>query len=312
MKKYQIPTARFEVFSSARDALQYLENAPMPTVIKADGLALGKGVVIAQNREEAFDAVREIMENKKFGKSGDSIVIEEFLTGPEVSVLAFCDGKTVKPMVSSMDHKRAHDGDTGLNTGGMGTVAPNPFYTDEIAQVCMETIFLPTVQAMNAEGRPFKGCLYFGLMLTQNGPKVIEYNCRFGDPETQVVLPLMESDLLTVMQAVTNGTLADCEVKFSQKSACCVIAASKGYPEEYEKGAPLTVPKELLPYCCFAGAAEKNGMLVTGGGRVLGMTALADTLSDAVKIAYARIRQVKCDNLFYRADIGKRALNAKE
>ncbi|MBO5652631.1 MAG: phosphoribosylamine--glycine ligase, partial [Clostridia bacterium] len=236
MKKYGIPTASYEVFENPADALAYLDTAPIPTVIKADGLALGKGVIIAATREEAKDAVRSMMEDKVFGESGSRVVIEEFLTGPEVSVLSFTDGKTMVPMVSSMDHKRAHDNDEGLNTGGMGTVAPNPYYTPEIAAVCMEKIFLPTMAAMNAEGRTFKGCLYFGLMITENGPKVIEYNCRFGDPETQVVLPLLESDLLTVMQAVTNETLAETEVKFSAKNACCVIMASKGYPTAYEKG----------------------------------------------------------------------------
>ena len=241
MKKYGIPTASYEIFTQLDKALEYLKTAPIPTVVKADGLALGKGVIIAQTRQEAMDAVVDMMANAKFGKSGSTVVIEEFLTGPEVSVLAFTDGKTVVPMVSSMDHKRAGDKDTGLNTGGMGTVAPNPYYTEQIAEVCMEKIFLPTVAAMNAEGRTFKGCLYFGLMITENGPRVIEYNCRFGDPETQVVLPLLESDLLTVMQATTNGTLAETEVKFSNKHACCVITASNGYPESYKKGFPITI-----------------------------------------------------------------------
>ena len=244
MKKYSIPTAEYEVFNDMDSALRYLETAPIPTVIKADGLALGKGVIIAQTRQEAREAVKSMMADKVFGKSGEHIVIEEFLTGPEVSVLSFTDGKTVKPMISSMDHKRAGDNDTGLNTGGMGTVAPNPYYTPEIARECMEKIFLPTIQAMNAEGRTFTGCLYFGLMLTPKGPKVIEYNCRFGDPETQVVLPLLESDLLTVMQATTNGTLAETEVKFSDKNACCVILASKGYPVSYKKGYPITMTQE--------------------------------------------------------------------
>jgi phosphoribosylamine--glycine ligase len=247
MKKYGIPTAQYEVFDDMNAALAYLETAPIPTVIKADGLALGKGVIIAMTREEAKDAVKSMMEDKVFGASGDHIVIEEFLTGPEVSVLSFTDGKTVVPMVSSMDHKRAGDNDTGLNTGGMGTVAPNPYYTDEIAARCMKEIFLPTINAMNAEGRSFKGCLYFGLMLTENGPKVIEYNCRFGDPETQVVLPLLESDLLTVMQATTNGTLADCEVRFADANACCVIMASKGYPSAYEKGYEMIIPETIAP-----------------------------------------------------------------
>ena len=244
MKKYSIPTASYEIFTELDAALRYLETAPIPTVIKADGLALGKGVIIAQTRQEAREAVTDMMANAKFGKSGSTVVIEEFLTGPEVSVLAFTDGKCVKPMVSSMDHKRAGDNDTGLNTGGMGTVAPNPYYTDAVAARCMEEIFLPTIAAMNAEGRTFRGCLYFGLMLTPNGPKVIEYNCRFGDPETQVVLPLLESDLLTVMRACTDGTLAETEVKFADRHACCVITASAGYPESYQKGFEITMTPE--------------------------------------------------------------------
>ena len=244
MKKYGIPTASYEIFTELDKALEYLKTAPIPTVVKADGLALGKGVIIAQTRDEAMEAVTDMMANAKFGKSGSTVVIEEFLTGPEVSVLAFTDGNVVKPMVSSMDHKRAGDNDTGLNTGGMGTIAPNPYYTDDIATICMDTIFVPTINAMNAEGRTFKGCLYFGLMLTPNGPKVIEYNCRFGDPETQVVLPLLESDLLTVMQATTNGTLADTEVKFADRHACCVITASAGYPESYKKGFEITMSEE--------------------------------------------------------------------
>ena len=312
MKKYNIPTAAYEVFDDMDAALAYLESAPIPTVIKADGLALGKGVIIAMTREEARDAVRSMMQDKVFGASGDHIVIEEFLTGPEVSVLSFTDGKTIVPMVSSMDHKRAGDNDTGLNTGGMGTVAPNPYYTPEIAERCMKEIFLPTVAAMNAEGRTFKGCLYFGLMLTENGPKVIEYNCRFGDPETQVVLPLLESDLLTVMQATTGGTLADCPVKFGDGNACCVIMASKGYPTHYEKGYEMTIPEELGNNVYIAGAAIKNGTLVTNGGRVLGATAVADTLENAIDGAYAMIKQIHFENAYYRNDIGQRALRAKE
>ena len=310
MKKYGIPTAADEVFDDMAAALKYLETAPIPTVIKADGLALGKGVIIAFTREEAFAAVRDMMEGHVFGASGDHIVIEEFLEGPEVSVLSFTDGKTVVPMVSSMDHKRIGDNDTGLNTGGMGTIAPNPYYTAEVAQRCMEEIFLPTVAAMNAEGRTFKGCLYFGLMITKNGPKVIEYNCRFGDPETQVVLPLLESDLLTVMQATTNGTLADVEVKFSEKSACCVILASNGYPTAYEKGFEITMTEEA-EVCTFgAGGAIKDGKLVTSGGRVTGTTAIADTLADAVKEAYRLSDGVQFQNAYRRSDIGKRALQA--
>ncbi len=310
MKKYNIPTAAYEVFTDMESAMRYLETAPIPTVIKADGLALGKGVIIAETRQDAMDAVKSMMSDKVFGKSGDQIVIEEFLTGPEVSVLSFTDGKTVVPMISSMDHKRAGDYDTGLNTGGMGTVAPNPYYTDEIAKQCMETILKPTIAAMNAEGRTFKGCLYFGLMLTPNGPKVIEYNCRFGDPETQVVLPLLESDLLTVMQATTNGTLAETEVKFSNKHACCVIMASKGYPTAYEKGFAMTIPEKIWDNVYVAGAAVKDETLVTNGGRVLGATAVADTLENAIENAYAMVKTIHFENAFYRNDIGAKALKA--
>ena len=310
MKKYGIPTAQYEVFDNMDAALSYLDTAPIPTVIKADGLALGKGVIIAQTREEAKTAVRDMMEGHIFGKSGDHIVIEEFLTGPEVSVLAFTDGKVVKPMVSSMDHKRAGDHDTGLNTGGMGTVAPNPYYTEEVAQRCMEEIFLPTINAMNAEGRTFKGCLYFGLMLTPSGPKVIEYNCRFGDPETQVVLPLLESDLLTEKMATTNGTLAETEVKFSDKHACCVITASSGYPVSYKKGFEMTMTEEAAAHTFVAGAALKDGKLVTSGGRVTGTTAVADTLADAIREAYRLADGVLFENAYRRSDIGQRALQA--
>ncbi len=310
MKKYGIPTARYEVFSDMAAALAYLDTAPIPTVIKADGLALGKGVIIAQTREEAKAAVRDMMEKHVFGKSGDHVVIEEFLTGPEVSVLAFTDGKVVKPMVSSMDHKRAGDGDTGLNTGGMGTVAPNPYYTPAIAQRCMEEIFLPTVTAMNSEDRTFQGCLYFGLMLTPDGPKVIEYNCRFGDPETQVVLPLLESDLLTVMQATTNGTLADTEVRFSDKYACCVITASAGYPVSYKKGYEITMTPEAAAHTYVAGAKLENGRLLTSGGRVTGTTAVADSLADAIREAYRLASGVQFENAYRRSDIGQRALQA--
>ena len=312
MKKYGIPTAAYEVFTDMDAALKYLETAPIPTVIKADGLALGKGVIIAMTREEAADAVKSMMSDKVFGKSGDQIVIEEFLTGPEVSVLSFTDGNVVIPMISSMDHKRAGDNDTGLNTGGMGTVAPNPYYTEDIAQQCMDTIFLPTIKAMNAEGRTFKGCLYFGLMLTPNGPKVIEYNCRFGDPETQVVLPLLESDLLTVMQATTNSTLAETEVKFADKHACCVITASAGYPSSYGKGYPITMTEEADVHTYVAGAALKDGVLVTSGGRVTGTTAVADTLVDAIKEAYRLADGVQFENAYRRSDIGQRALAANK
>ena len=312
MKKYGIPTAAYEVFENAADALAYLDNAAIPTVIKADGLALGKGVIIAETREDAKRAVREMMEDHVFGKSGDRIVIEEFLTGPEVSVLAFTDGVTLIPMVSSMDHKRAGDGDTGLNTGGMGTVAPNPYYTEAIAAECMETIFMPTIRAMAAEGRPFTGCLYFGLMLTPKGPRVIEYNCRFGDPETQVVLPLLESDLLTVMQAVHDGTLESTEVKFSSGAACCVVLASDGYPKKYESGFPMTLPEtENGEYLFVAGARKEGDRVLTAGGRVLGATATADDLKTAVDRAYRLAGKVHFENAYYRKDIGKRALAAK-
>lgn len=312
MKKYNIPTAQYEVFTDADEALKYVESCPIPTVVKADGLALGKGVIIATTREEAKTAVVSIMKDKQFGKSGDSIVIEEFLTGPEVSVLSFTDGKTVVPMISSMDHKRAGDNDTGLNTGGMGTVAPNPYYTKAIADECMEKIFLPTIEAMNKEGRTFKGCLYFGLMLTEKGPKVIEYNCRFGDPETQVVLPLLESDLLTVMKAVTDETLADCEVKFSDKSACCVIMASEGYPVKYEKGYEIAIPEEVEDNVYVAGAKLENGKLLTNGGRVLGVTKIADTLEQAIALSYNAVEKVCFGNAYYRHDIGQKALKCKE
>lgn len=312
MKKYGIPTADYEIFTSAESALKYLDGARLPVVIKADGLALGKGVIIADTPDEARAAVSGIMLDKKFGKSGDNIVIEEFLTGPEVSVLSFTDGKTVIPMVSSMDHKRALDGDLGLNTGGMGTIAPNPYYTEEIASRCMKEIFIPTINAMNAEGRTFKGCLYFGLMLTPDGPKVIEYNCRFGDPETQVVLPLLESDLLKIMTAVTDGALADCDVRFVDKCAACVIMASKGYPEKYEKGFEISVPQDLTESVYFAGAEKKNGKTFTSGGRVLGVTATADTLEEAVNAAYEKAECINFKNAYYRKDIGAKALKVKE
>ena len=307
MKKYNIPTAEYEVFQNAEDALLYLETAPIPTVIKADGLALGKGVIIAMNRDEAKKAVKEIMEDKVFGESGSQIVIEEFLTGPEVSVLSFTDGKTVVPMVSSMDHKRAGDGDTGLNTGGMGTIAPNPYYTKEIADICMKEIFVPTIEAMNKEGRTFKGCLYFGLMLTEKGPKVIEYNCRFGDPETQVVLPLLESDLLEIMLAVSEERLSEAEVKFKDGSACCVVMASNGYPTKYETGYEITLPQNSNGIY-VAGAKLSDGKLLTSGGRVLGVTETAETLKDAIQKAYKRVNEVHFENAFYRKDIGKKAL----
>ena len=308
MKKYSIPTAEYEVFENTRDALDYLDRAAMPAVIKADGLALGKGVIIAQTKEEAKAAVTSMMEDKIFGESGSRVVIEEFLTGPEVSVLTFTDGKTIVPMVSSMDHKRALDGDRGLNTGGMGTVAPNPYYTEEIAKECMEKIFLPTVRAMNAEGRTFKGCLYFGLMLTKDGPKVIEYNCRFGDPETQVVLPLLESDLFTVMQAVTNGMLDKTDVKFKNGCTACVIMASDGYPQKYQSGFELHIDESVKDSVFIAGAKKENGVLKTAGGRVLGVTATADTLKKALDSAYEKVNHVHFENAFWRKDIGAKAL----
>ena len=313
MKKYGIPTAAYETFTDLSRALAYVEACPLPTVVKADGLALGKGVLICETREEAREAVRSMMEGRLFGDSGATVVIEEFLTGPEVSVLSFTDGETVVPMVSSMDHKRALDGDQGLNTGGMGTIAPNPYYTSEIAAECMEKIFLPTIRAMKAEGRPFKGCLYFGLMLTAEGPRVIEYNCRFGDPETQVVLSLLESSLLEIMLAVSKGTLAETEVKFSQKSACCVILASRGYPQKYDKGFPITLPAtEADERVYIAGAAEKDGKLLTSGGRVLGAVAVAEDLPAAIGKAYALADRIHFDNAFCRRDIGQRALKALE
>ena len=310
MHKYGIPTAEYAVFDQMDAALSYLDTAPIPTVVKADGLALGKGVIIAETREAAKTAVRDMMEAGVFGKSGSRVVIEEFLTGPEVSVLAFTDGKVVKPMVSSMDHKRSGDNDTGLNTGGMGTVAPNPYYTPEIAQRCMEEIFLPTIAAMNAEGRTFQGCLYFGLMLTPKGPKVIEYNCRFGDPETQVVLPLLESDLLTIMQSCTNGTLAETEVRFAHKHACCVILASRGYPQSYQKGFPITMTEEAARHTYVAGAKLENGQLLTSGGRVTGTTAIAGSLEEAIREAYRISDGVRFENAYRRSDIGQRALQA--
>ena len=311
MKQYGIPTARYEVFTDLEAALRYVETCPIPTVVKADGLALGKGVIIAQTREAARDALHSMMEDKVFGQAGSQVVIEEFLTGPEVSVLSFTDGETILPMVSSMDHKRALDGDEGLNTGGMGTVAPNPYYTPEIAQVCMDTIFLPTIRAMQAEGRPFRGCLYFGLMLTADGPKVIEYNCRFGDPETQVVLPLLESDLLTVMKATAEGKLAETQVKWKNGHACCVVLASKGYPTKYEKGFPLTLPvTKENEYIYVAGAALEDGVLKTNGGRVVGATAVADTLERAIDAAYDLAGRIHFENAYCRRDIGQRALAA--
>ena len=311
MKKYGIPTAKYEVFTEMGAALEYLKEAPIPTVIKADGLALGKGVVIAMTRDEAYAAVHSMMEDQIFGTSGSKIVIEEFLTGPEVSVLSFTDGMTVVPMVSSMDHKRSHDGDQGLNTGGMGTIAPNPYYTDEIAERCMKEIFLPTIEAMNKEGRTFKGCLYFGLMITEQGPKVIEYNCRFGDPETQVVLPLLEGDLLKIMMACTNGTLCEEKIAFSNGAACCVVMASEGYPGKYKTGYEITIQDDIEAEIYVAGAKLEDGKLLTGGGRVLGVVAKGDDLKSAIDKAYKNINKVSFANAYCRHDIGTRALAAK-
>lgn len=309
MKKYNIPTAKYEVFESAKDALEYLENeASIPVVVKADGLALGKGVIIASTLEEAKNAVKTMMEDKIFGESGTKIVIEEFLTGPEVSVLSFTDGNTIVPMCSSMDHKRALDGDKGLNTGGMGTVAPNPYYTEEIADRCMKEIFIPTIEAMKKEGRTFKGCLYFGLMITKDGPKVIEYNCRFGDPETQVVLPLLETDLLDIMQNVQKGTLNSIDIKFKEKTACCVIMASKGYPVKYEKGYEIKIPDNLGAEVFVAGAKEENGKLYTSGGRVLGVTAVADNLKEAIEKSYENVEKIYFKDAHYRKDIGAKCI----
>ena len=316
MKKYHIPTAAYETFTDVEAAKAYLAaNGKWPIVVKADGLALGKGVIICQTPEEALNAVEEMMVGGKFGASGSTVVIEEFLTGPEVSVLAFTDGKTMMPMVSSMDHKRALDHDEGLNTGGMGTIAPNPYYTPDIAARCMKEIFLPTMAAMNAEGRTFKGCLYFGLMLTPDGPKVIEYNCRFGDPETQVVLPLLESDLFTIMEAVTQERLGEVEVKFSTGAAAWVVLASGGYPEHYEKGKVISgLENGQLPgsdaVIYHAGTDQKDGRLVTSGGRVLGVAATADTLKAAVDKAYAAAEGIAFEGLHKRNDIGARALAA--
>ena len=308
MKKYSIPTAKYETFTDEDRALKYLDTVSFPTVIKADGLALGKGVIIAKTKSEARTAVKSMMSDGIFGDSGKKVIIEEFLEGPEVSVLAFTDGKTIVPMVSSMDHKRARDNDEGLNTGGMGTVAPNPYYTDEIKDICMRDIFIPTVNAMNSEDRTFKGCLYFGLMITKDGPKVIEYNCRFGDPETQVVLPLLETDLLTVMMAVTEERLSEITVEFSTDSACCVIMASEGYPEKYQKGFPITVPENIKDNVYVAGAALKDGKLVTSGGRVLGVVKKAESLDKAIGGAYTLVKEIHFENAYYRHDIGARAL----
>lgn len=311
MKKYKIPTAKYETFESYDKAIEYLKTTPMPTVIKADGLALGKGVIIAETKEKAFDTVKNIMKDKAFGKSGDRIVIEEFLEGVEVSILSFTDGKTIIPMISSMDHKRIGDKDTGLNTGGMGTIAPNPYYTKEIAKECFDKIFIPTISAMNKEGRTFKGCLYFGLMITKDGAKVIEYNCRFGDPETQVILPLLKSDLLDIMIATTNGNLDKVKVEFENKSAACIIMASEGYPLEYKKGFAINIPKDIIERVYFAGVKKENEKLLTNGGRVLGITNIADTLDKAIKLSYEDAKQISFEGAYYRKDIGEKALLKK-
>lgn len=311
MKKYKIPTAKYETFENYDKAIEYLKTAPMPTVIKADGLALGKGVIIAETKEKAFDTVKNIMKDKAFGKSGDRIVIEEFLEGVEVSILSFTDGKTIIPMISSMDHKRIGDKDTGLNTGGMGTIAPNPYYTKEIAKECFDKIFISTISAMNKEGRTFKGCLYFGLMITKDGAKVIEYNCRFGDPETQVILPLLKSDLLDIMIATTNGNLDKVKVEFENKSAACIIMASEGYPLEYKKGFAINIPKDIIERVYFAGVKKENEKLLTNGGRVLGITNIADTLDKAIKLSYEDAKQISFEGAYYRKDIGEKALLKK-
>ncbi len=310
MKKYGIPTAGYEVFSDPAQALEYIKaQGKYPAVIKADGLALGKGVVIAQNEEEAKAALHSIMEDKIFGDSGTQVVVEEFLTGPEVSVLAFTDGKTLCPMVSSMDHKRAYDGDKGPNTGGMGTISPNPFYSDEVAKECMEKIFQPTVAAMNAEGRPFKGCLYFGLMLTPDGPKVIEYNSRFGDPETQVVLPRLKTDFAEIVKAVAEERLSQLSIQWSEQASACVVMASGGYPGSYPKGIEMHGLDEngqvdgVTVY--HAGTKYENGKFLTNGGRVLGVTALGDTLDQALDTAYAAVEKISFEGAMYRKDIGR-------
>lgn len=316
MKKYGIPTAGYETFTQADKAIEYIkENNSYPAVIKCDGLALGKGVIIAKDFEEARAAVNSMLLDGKFGKSGSEIVVEEFMTGPEVTVLAFTDGKTVKPMISSMDHKRAYDNDQGLNTGGMGTIAPNPCYTEQFKAECMEKIFKPTIAAMQAEGRPFKGCLYFGLMLTPNGAKVVEYNCRFGDPETQVVLPLLETDLVDIIEAVWEEKLDSLDIKWSEKSCACVVMASGGYPEKYETGKVISGLDEngqnANAYVYHAGTKLEDGKYLTAGGRVLGITATADTLEEALAKAYKAVDTITFEKAHYRKDIGQRALAAK-
>lgn len=314
MKKYNIPTASYECFNDMEAAINYIKTQNRyPTVIKASGPALGKGVIIAENEKEAVIAVKEIMENKKFGNSGATIVIEEFLTGPEVSILAFTDGKTIIPMISAMDHKKALNGDKGLNTGGMGTVAPNPYYTENISNICMNKIFIPTIKAMEAEGRRFKGCLFFGLMLTSDGPKVIEYNCRFGDPETQVVLPLLKTDLFEIFKAVNEEKLDKIKIEFIKKSAVCIILASGGYPEKYEKGKEIhfnNMNKSKDIFIFHAGTKKLDNKIITNGGRVIGLTSIRDTLQDALNTAYSNIKNISFENSYMRDDIGKKALEA--
>ncbi len=316
MKKYNIPTAKYEVFDNAEKALEYIKSEnTFPTVIKADGLALGKGVIIAQNMEEATDAVHSIMEDKIFGESGANVVIEEFLTGPEVSVLCFTDGKTIKPMVSSMDHKRALDGDKGLNTGGMGTVSPNPYYTAEVAEECMKTIFRPTIDAMVKENRKFKGCLYFGLMVTPNGVKVIEYNCRFGDPETQVVLPVLDTDIVDIMEAIYDEKLDEMDIKWKDEACACVVMASGGYPKKYATGLEISgldnSGQVENAFVYHAGTRFEDGKFLTAGGRVLGVTATGENLEKALEKAYEAVGKINFENAHYRKDIGKKALDAK-
>ena len=309
MKKYHIPTAAYENFSDPESALSYLENAKFPIVLKADGLALGKGVLICNTLEEAKEGVKSIMMDKKFGSAGNQMVVEEFMTGREVSVLSFVDGKTIKTMTSAQDHKRAGDGDTGLNTGGMGTFSPSPFYTEEVDEFCRKYIYQPTVDAMAAEGREFKGIIFFGLMLTEDGPKVLEYNARFGDPEAQVVLPRMKNDMVEVMEACVDGTLDQIDLQFEDNAAVCVVLASEGYPVQYEKGLPirgLENFKEKDGYYVFhAGTKKDCGQIVTNGGRVLGVTAKGSDLKQARANAYEAIQWIEFDNKYYRHDIGK-------
>lgn len=308
MKKYGIPTAEYEIFDNDKLALDYLKNSKYPIVIKADGLALGKGVFIVKNYSEASEAIRLIMQEKIFKESGNKIVVEEYLSGPEVSILSFTDGKTIIPMISSMDHKKAQDEDKGLNTGGMGAIAPNPYYTEEMAKICMEKIFIPTINGMNAEGRTFKGCLYFGLMITKEGPKVIEYNCRFGDPEAQTILPLLKSDLFNIMEATTKRTLSQIKVNFKNRYSCCVVLSSEGYPEKYETGFEIQIPNDIKKDVSIAGAKSEGKSLITSGGRVLCVTEIADTLELAIKGAYEKAEKISFKNKYYRKDIGNRAL----